>query len=150
MFGCDVCSCTFEKHADRCLSAGPVDTAYYYAHTLCCALYCKRHALDNCLGHNHLQVHLFMLLGQRSDGLRSNPRGRACSNMCKYMRRPLLPITFMCVYLVKVALKHWSCFNMPNNCIPFIFFVKAELYSFFPTLPLFCNRPTMEWSKSSY
>lgn len=100
---------------------GPVDTAYYYAHTLRRALYCKRHALDNCLGHNHLQLHLFMLLGQRSDELCSNPRGRACSNMCKHRRRPPLPITFMCVYLVKVALTHWSYFNMPNNCIPFFF-----------------------------
>lgn len=86
---------------------------------------------------NHLQVNLFLLPGQRSDG-------RACSDKFKYSGEAAVAL-LISNDLVKCRPKESPLFRHAEQSRPFFYFfyfffsVERELYCFFPTRPLFAR-----------
>lgn len=143
-----VCSCTFKNMWTDAYQ--PACWHSLLLHTLYC---CKRHTLDNCLGHNHLQVH----------SSRCNQDSRGTSwvqrhetglgffynvglDMCKYSK--WFAVTYqllLCIYLLKCGAKPWRTINTYQTIVS-----PLSGCVCFPTVSLFCRLPKIEQNMFTY
>lgn len=109
VFSLDVCSCTFKN-----MWTDTYQPACWHSlllHTHCVLLDCrKRHTLDNCLGHNHPQIHYSVLLGQQSDELCWKTRDWACFygvglDICANTVNAVTYQLSLCIYLLNCCVE---------------------------------------------